>query len=269
MKMFATGVLSLFLAIAITCSQATAGIMPTVRANLGSDAGKFFDPASGFTAGDTSHTNTVSVTDSGIKMDVTITIEGFDSSGAPAALSPVAGSVGVDSPPPGNDSESTRLNPTESIKVTFDTILFTLSPPAPGLIVDPSSTGLLSSVALGAFGAGDSFTYSGVGDAGASLSGNILDISETISDGDMFTITATGGEFRLNYISLSGTADIIPEPTTATLGLAAASGCCLPATSSVARRIRETITWESRLCETPFFLRQTRPIYSARRCAIS
>jgi hypothetical protein len=212
------------LAFCAIASQATAGgITFSDRVELGLTASQFFDPASGFTAGDTSHTNTVSTTVSGVKMDVTLTVEGLDAGGAAAGLEPIATSVGIDSPG-GTTAEKTRINPGETLKVTFDSIAFSLDPAIPGMIADPASFATMSSIRLAAFDAGtDTYTYAGVGAGQAS--GDDTDTlafapAVALSAGDMFTITGDSGEFRTLYISLGGMSDIIPEPSTALLCLA-------------------------------------------------
>lgn len=180
----------------------------------------FFE--NGFTQGDPAHTETLSFDDGVVQVDFNITVEGFDENGAAAGLRTTTAAVGVDGP---SDTvgESTRIDTDEQIKVTFNSVIFSIigSPPV-GLVVDPSSfEALISSIRFASFTQGtDTYTYAGVG--AASVTGDDTEEIEfvpaqAITDGDMFTITGNSGEFRGLYMSLSGNYKSIPEPATFSL----------------------------------------------------
>ncbi len=188
--------------------------------------------ANGFTQGDTSHTDTISFNDGVVQVDLTLTIEAFDAGGAPAGLIVNNSATGVEFGVVNN-----QIDPGESIKVTYDDISFSTIGAPPMGFVDPSSfSALLSSIRFAAFDAGtDTYTYSGVG-AGSTVGDDTDQLSflpnYSLSNGDMFTITADSGAFRALYISGSGNYKVIPEP--ATIGLLALSTVVL----ATKRRVR-------------------------------
>lgn len=189
----------------------------------------------GFSQGDTSHTNTISFDDGVVQVDYTVTIEGFDSGGSPAGLIVNNQAAGVELGVVNN-----QIDPGESIKVTFDDISFSVIgvPPFP-LMVDPGTfEALLGSIAFAAFTPGtDTYTYAGVG-AGSTVGDDTSRLEfvphATLSNGDMFTLTADSGAFRALYISPSSQYELIPDPNLvpepATIGLVGLSMACLAAT---------------------------------------
>lgn len=192
------------------------------RIGLGTQLGDFFDAASGFTQGDSSHTNTGSITDGVVQVDFTVTVSAFDAGGAPAGLRVNNQSTGIEF-----GVNDTQLDPGETIKFTYDSVDFSVVGPAPGgQTVDPSTySAILSSIRLAAFTDGtDAFTYSGLG--AGSITGDdtqTISVGAEIADGDMFSITADSGAFRVLYLSHNASYGLVPEPTSlaiAALGFA-------------------------------------------------
>ena len=226
-------------AMAILITSAHAGSIQTIESRVGlgltPDLQGF--PAfftNGFTQGDTSHTNTISFDDGVVQVDYTLTIEGFDAAGGPAGLIVNNQATGIELGVVNN-----QIDAGESIKVTYDDISFSVigAPPFP-LMVDPGTyEASLGSIAFAAFGAGDTYTYAGVG-AGSTVGDDTSRLqfvpATTISNGDMFTITADSGSFRALYLSQASQyaqipdPNLVPEPTT--LGLLGLSVACMVAT---------------------------------------
>lgn len=211
--------LSGILSIAGTASAA----MIEGRVGLGIQLGDFFEPSSGFTEGDTSHTNTMTFTDGIVEVDFTITVEAFDSGGAPAGLTVNTQAAGVQL-----GVNNTQVDPGESIKFTYDSVDFSVVGPAPGgQTVDPASySAILSSIRLAAFTDGtDTFTYSGLG--AGSITGDDTDtisVLAEIADGDMFTVTADTGAFRMLFLSHDARYGLVPEPTSLAVVLVGLAG---------------------------------------------
>ncbi len=193
----------------------------------------------GFTQGDTSHTNTLSYDDGLVKVDYTLTVEGFDAGGSPAGLIVNNQAAGVEL-----GVVNSQIDPGESIKVTYDDISFSVIgiPPFPFMVDQGSYESSLSSIALAAFSSGtDTFTYSGLG-AGSTVGDDTSSLTfvppAVISNGDMFTITADSGAFRALFLSQSSQYELIPDPDIipepATLGLMGVSIVCI----ATARRRR-------------------------------
>lgn len=191
------------------------------RINLGAASGNpigqdFFTAASGFTQGDTSHTNTLTFDDGVVAMSLTVTAEGFDSGGAPAGLRSNNQSVGVEGGA-GNDT----VDPGESIKFTLEDYDFNvIGALPPGMTLDPDSLVVeLSSIRFAAFDGGtDTYTYSGIGSAnvnGDDTNNLTLVPHADVSPGDMFTITGDSGSFRVLFVSFGGNYGTVPEPTAA------------------------------------------------------
>jgi hypothetical protein len=177
------------------------------RVGLGTQLGDFFDASSGFVAGSTSHTNTLCFSDGTAEACFTMTIEGFDSNGAPAALIPNNQAVGIEV-----GVNDTQIDAGEWVKVTYDAISVTALNPPPSIA---SWTAGLGSIRLAAFDDGvDTFTYSGPG-AGTMVGDdtNYIDLDEPIiMAGDMFTVKADSGRFRMLWISNHADYDVVPEP---------------------------------------------------------
>ncbi len=186
----------------------------------------------GFSQGATSHTNTISFDDGLVKVDYTLTIEGFDAAGAPAGLIVNNQATGVELGVVNN-----QIDAGESIKVTYDDISFSLidTPPFPFLVDPGTYASSLSSIALAAFTAGtDTYTYSGVGDGGIVGDDTAsLTIQTPITGGEMFTLTADSGAFRALFLSQSSQYELRPDPNLvpepATLGLMGVSIVCIAA----------------------------------------
>ncbi len=239
MKTLTTSLPTLLLALVLTTpAQAATMVDFPGRVALGSDAvisgfTGFF--SNGFVQGTPSHNNVLSFDDGVVKMDLDVTVEGFDESG-PAGLRTTGSAVGVDGLGD-SGSESTRIDAGESIKVTFNDVAFSVIGAPPAGFVDPGSfEALMSTIRLAAFDAGtDTFTYAGIG-AGFVVGDDTDTIgfvpSQPVDDGDMFTITADSGAFRALYVSVSGNYKVVPEPTT--IGLIAVSALAM----AVQRRSR-------------------------------
>lgn len=233
-RIFATALVASFLLLSTVRAGSIQNIESRIGLGLTPDLQGF--PAfftNGFTQGDTSHTNTLSFNDSIVKVDYTVTIEGFDSGGSPAGLIVNNQSAGVELGVVNN-----QIDPGESIKVTYDDISYSVIgvPPFP-LMVDPGTyESTLGSIAFAAFSPGtDTYTYAGVG-AGSTVGDDTSRLefvpATTISNGDMFTLTADSGAFRALFLSqasqyeLLPDPNLVPEPTTLglmALGLAAIS----------------------------------------------
>ena len=214
------------LAIAVcSVSAAQAAAMSSIngRIDLGSNPGWFFDPASGFMDGvDTSFTNTVSITDGVVQMDLTVEVEAFGSDGVtPAPINVIPTAAGVQEISVGDD----RINSGESLKFTYISIVPTVVGPSPMGPVDLSSfQAMLSEVRLVAFDdPPDTFLYTGIGGPGTTTynaAGRFatIDLHTNLTAGDSFTITAgPNSNFRARYISQEGIYGTVPEPATLAL----------------------------------------------------
>lgn len=216
---------SLFTVAMVAFGATASAAMLEGRIGLGTQAGDFFEAGSGFTQGDTSHTNTMSFNDGVVQVDFTLTVEAFDAADNPAGLSVNNQAAGVEL-----GVNNTQIDPGESIKVTYDSIVVTvIGMPGPLEMVDPSTIVTnLSSARLTAFTpVVDTFTYEGVNEAG--ILGDdtqTIEIDSPIVDGDMLEITADSGAFRWLFLSHNVMYDTkaVPEPTTFVMTLIAAAG---------------------------------------------
>lgn len=177
---------------------------------------RFFNSASGFTQGDTSLTNTLSYNDGIGQVDFTITIAAFNAAGGPAGLNVGVGSSGVEL-----GVDNLRIDPGETIKVTYDNIAYSqIGPGAGGLPIDFSTFDtVLNAIHLNSFGAGDTFTYAGIG-AGGITGDDTFEVlvGESISSGDMFSITGDTGAFKMQWVSQESTYELgVPEPSSLVL----------------------------------------------------
>ena len=201
-------------------APASAATMIEARVNLGTNSANpigedFFTAASGFTQGDTSHTNTLTFTDGVVEVDITMTIEGFDAGGAPAGLIVNSQATGVEL-----GVENDQVDPGETVKFTYDAISFNDVGLPPGEILDTNVLDLiLSTIRFTAFDAGvDTYTYAGVGAGGATGDDTLtLNVGTSVDANDMFTITADSGAFRILYLSHEAVYASIPEPASAML----------------------------------------------------
>lgn len=234
-----TIIMAAFLAAAILCSSAQAGSIETIETRIGlgltPDLQGF--PAfftNGFSQGDTSHTNTVTFDDGLVQVDMTLTIEGYDAAGAPAGLIVNNQAAGVELGVVNN-----QIDTGESIKVTYDDISYSVSgtPPFPYLVDPGTYASSLSTIAFAAFTPGtDTYTYAGVGagtTSGDDTAALVFVPPTSISNGDMFSITADSGAFRLLYLSQAAQYELRPDPNLvpepATLGLLGLSLLCITA----------------------------------------
>lgn len=213
--------MSVAVAVLFAVTSAKAAVMETIesRVSLGTDAVDSqgfpgFFATGGFVQGSTSHTNTISFNDGVVQVDYDMTIEAFDAAGAPAGLNVLAHAAGINL-----GVTNDEIDPGEVIKVTYNSITFSVLGPHPQGSVDPSSfQALLGSIRLAAFDSGvDTFTYAGVG-AGSVTGDDTQELdfvpSAPVNDGDTFTITGDSGAFRALYISNATTYKVVPEPTT-------------------------------------------------------
>ena len=173
---------------------------------------RFFDSSSDFTQGDTSHTHTVAFDDGVGQVVYNITIEAFNSAG-PAGLNVGTGATGIEL-----GVDNSRIDPGESIVVTYNSITHSQIAPGPGPINPLTYDTKLNALHFNSFGAGDTYTYSGVGAGGATGDDtNEILLGASIATGDSFTIMADTGAFRLQWISQVTQYELIPEPTTLAL----------------------------------------------------
>jgi len=196
----------------LIATSASAAIIPNTRIVLGTndaptDFPRFFDSASGFIQGSTTFTNSVSFDDGVGKVDYTITIEAFDAAGAPAGLHVGVGATGVEL-----GVDGTRIDPGESIKVTYDTISHSQIG-GPTAIASFMTT--LNAVRFNSFEAGDTFTYTGVG-AGGITGDDTFEVlvGASIASGDTFTVTGDTGAFGMQWLSHTTEYTLVPEPST-------------------------------------------------------
>jgi len=203
------------------------------RVELGSSAGQFFDPASGFTDGvDTSHTNTVSVDDGFVQVDFTLTIEALGTAGGAVPINVNPSAAGVQE----TGSSDDRINAGETLRVTYDSIAYSIIGTPPAGAVDPTSfEAYISSIRLSAFDDGvDTVVYAGLGAPptstvdGPGRFATLGFVGTTIADGNSFTLTGgANSDFRALYISNRAAYGVIPEPATLALlatGLMASLG---------------------------------------------
>lgn len=196
----------------LIATSASAGTIPG-RIVLGTDDApadpfpRFFDTASGFIQGSTSFTNSVSFDDGVGKVDYTITIEAFNAAGAPAGLNVGVGAAGVEL-----GVDNSRIDTGESIKVTYDSISHSQIG-GPTTIASYITT--LNAVHFISFGAGDTFTYSGVG-AGGITGDDTFEVlvGASIATGDTLTVTGDSGAFKMQWLSHVTEYELVPEPST-------------------------------------------------------
>ncbi len=201
-------------------APASASIMIEARVNLGMNSANpigedFFTAVSGFTQGDTSHTNTLTFDDGVVEVSLTMTVEGFDAGGAPAGLIVNNQATGIEL-----GVVDGQVDPGETVKFTYDAIAFNDIGLPPGDILDTNVLDLiLSTIRFTAFDAGvDTYTYAGVGAGGATGDDTLtLNVGTSVEANDMFTITADSGAFRILYLSHEAVYATIPEPASALL----------------------------------------------------
>ena len=210
------------LAIILMCGVVTEANATSIEARIGlgltpdlQGFPAFF--ANGFVQGATSHTDTITFTDddSFLTVDYDITIAAFDAAGAPAGLIVNNQATGVELGVVNNQIDSG-----ESIVVTYNSITATpgpLFPPIPLAVDLGSIEHTVSSIAFAAFGAGDTYTYTGVGagsvvPASDDTSTLLFDPVAEVNSGDSFRITADSGAFRALFISQATTFAVLPDP---------------------------------------------------------
>ncbi|MCA9260277.1 MAG: PEP-CTERM sorting domain-containing protein [Planctomycetales bacterium] len=178
--------------------------------------GGFFDPASGYVNGSTSHTNTVCLDNGEVEICFDVTVEGFDAAGAPAPLHAFEFGSGV-----ATGSHDRYLDEGDVYKVTYNAI--TVNSMVTNMAVASAYVDL-SSIRIAAWHDGDQFTYVGVGDmnmVGDDTQHLSFPDDPELSPGSMFTVQADAGSFTMHTLSQGLNYELrpVPEPTSLALGL--------------------------------------------------